>query len=107
MPIEFVFNEGDESGDDLVWVCYIAAVQIEVQPAGAIRPYELVTRSAGEIVHVGTGEDTITFVTVLAYVFRNYDMVGVVVVESESRALLRKPRHPFYLDKLVFALTLF
>ena len=53
-----MFDEGDESGDDLVWVCYIAAVQIEVQPAGAIRPYELVTRSAGEIVHGGTGEHT-------------------------------------------------
>jgi hypothetical protein len=44
---------------------------------------------------------------VLAYVFRNYDMVRVVVVESESGALLRKPRHSFYLDELVFTLNLF
>jgi len=84
----------------------LAAVQIEVEPAGAVGSYEFVVGTR-EVVDVCDREHTVTLVAVLGNVLSNYDMVRMQVVVGERRALLRKPRHRFCQLQTVVRLNLY
>jgi len=84
----------------------LAAVQVEVEPAGAVGPYEFVVGTR-EVVDVCDREHTVTLVAVLGNVLSDYDMVRMQVVVGERRALLRKPRHRFCQLQTVVRLNLY